>query len=280
MQKLNTKTNRNRNRNRHRNQQRFSKNNTTPPQRIQKVLAQMGLGSRRQIEQWIAEGRVQINGKTAVLGQTISQSDKIRANGKLVDIKHSFSHLGSLNKVRILLYHKPEGEIVSVKDPKNRPTVFAHLPRLRNAKWINVGRLDFNTSGLLLFTTSGELANRLMHPSSGIIREYSVRILGELTLESQQKLLSGVEIDGELCQFQSLEEVGGTGANRWYKVTLSEGKNREVRKLFASVNCTVSRLIRIRYGNLILPPLLRRGKTYELTPKEVSWFMKNTFGTR
>lgn len=278
MQKLNTKTNRNRNR--HRNQQRFSKNNATPPQRIQKVLAQMGLGSRRQIEQWIAEGRVQINGKTAVLGQTISQSDKIRANGKLVDIKHSFSHLGSLNKVRILLYHKPEGEIVSVKDPKNRPTVFAHLPRLRNAKWINVGRLDFNTSGLLLFTTSGELANRLMHPSSGIIREYSVRILGELTLESQQKLLSGVEIDGELCQFQSLEEVGGTGANRWYKVTLSEGKNREVRKLFASVNCTVSRLIRIRYGNLILPPLLRRGKTYELTPKEVSWFMKNTFDTR
>lgn len=278
MQKLNTKTNRNINR--HRNQQRFSKNNATPPQRIQKVLAQMGLGSRRQIEQWIAEGRVQINGKTAVLGQTISQSDKIRANGKLVDIKHSFSHLGSLNKVRILLYHKPEGEIVSVKDPKNRPTVFAHLPRLRNAKWINVGRLDFNTSGLLLFTTSGELANRLMHPSSGIIREYSVRILGELTLESQQKLLSGVEIDGELCQFQSLEEVGGTGANRWYKVTLSEGKNREVRKLFASVNCTVSRLIRIRYGNLILPPLLRRGKTYELTPKEVSWFMKNTFDTR
>lgn len=278
MQKLNTKTNRNRNK--HRNKQRFSKNNATPPQRIQKVLAQMGLGSRRQIEQWIAEGRVQINGKTAVLGQTISQSDKIRANGKLVDIKHSFSHLGSLNKVRILLYHKPEGEIVSVKDPKNRPTVFAHLPRLRNAKWINVGRLDFNTSGLLLFTTSGELANRLMHPSSGIIREYSVRILGELTLESQQKLLSGVEIDGELCQFQSLEEVGGTGANRWYKVTLSEGKNREVRKLFASVNCTVSRLIRIRYGNLILPPLLRRGKTYELTPKEVSWFMKNTFDTR
>ncbi len=278
MQKLNTKTNRNINK--HRNKQRFSKNNATPPQRIQKVLAQMGLGSRRQIEQWIAEGRVQINGKTAVLGQTISQSDKIRANGKLVDIKHSFSHLGSLNKVRILLYHKPEGEIVSVKDPKNRPTVFAHLPRLRNAKWINVGRLDFNTSGLLLFTTSGELANRLMHPSSGIIREYSVRILGELTLESQQKLLSGVEIDGELCQFQSLEEVGGTGANRWYKVTLSEGKNREVRKLFASVNCTVSRLIRIRYGNLILPPLLRRGKTYELTPKEVSWFMKNTFDTR
>ena len=278
MQKLNTKTNRNINR--HRNKQSFSKNNATPPQRIQKVLAQMGLGSRRQIEQWIAEGRVQINGKTAVLGQTISQSDKIRANGKLVDIKHSFSHLGSLNKVRILLYHKPEGEIVSVKDPKNRPTVFAHLPRLRNAKWINVGRLDFNTSGLLLFTTSGELANRLMHPSSGIIREYSVRILGELTLESQQKLLSGVEIDGELCQFQSLEEVGGTGANRWYKVTLSEGKNREVRKLFASVNCTVSRLIRIRYGNLILPPLLRRGKTYELTPKEVSWFMKNTFDTR
>ena len=278
MQKLNTKTNRNRNI--HRNKQRFSTNNATPPQRIQKVLAQMGLGSRRQIEQWIAEGRVQINGKTAVLGQTISQSDKIRANGKLVDIKHSFSHLGSLNKVRILLYHKPEGEIVSVKDPKNRPTVFAHLPRLRNAKWINVGRLDFNTSGLLLFTTSGELANRLIHPSSGIIREYSVRILGELTLESQQKLLSGVEIDGELCQFQSLEEVGGTGANRWYKVTLSEGKNREVRKLFASVNCTVSRLIRIRYGNLILPPLLRRGKTYELTPKEVSWFMKNTFDTR
>lgn len=278
MQKLNTKTNRNINR--HRNKQRFSKNNATPPQRIQKVLAQMGLGSRRQIEQWIAEGRVQINGKTAVLGQTINQSDKIRANGKLVDIKHSFSHLGSLNKVRILLYHKPEGEIVSVKDPKNRPTVFAHLPRLRNAKWINVGRLDFNTSGLLLFTTSGELANRLMHPSSGIIREYSVRILGELTLESQQKLLSGVEIDGELCQFQSLEEVGGTGANRWYKVTLSEGKNREVRKLFASVNCTVSRLIRIRYGNLILPPLLRRGKTYELTPKEVSWFMKNTFDAR
>lgn len=278
MQKLNTKTNRNINK--HRNKQRLSKNNATPPQRIQKVLAQMGLGSRRQIEQWIAEGRVQINGKTAVLGQTISQSDKIRANGKLVDIKHSFSHLGSLNKVRILLYHKPEGEIVSVKDPKNRPTVFAHLPRLRNAKWINVGRLDFNTSGLLLFTTSGELANRLMHPSSGIIREYSVRILGELTLESQQKLLSGVEIDGELCQFQSLEEVGGTGVNRWYKVTLSEGKNREVRKLFASVNCTVSRLIRIRYGNLILPPLLRRGKTYELTPKEVSWFMKNTFDTR
>lgn len=254
-----------------------SNSNTTPPQRIQKVLAQMGLGSRRQIEQWITEGRIQINGQTAILGQTISQSDKIRANGKLVDIKHSFSHLGSLNKVRILIYHKPEGEIVSVKDPQNRPTVFAHLPRLRNAKWINVGRLDFNTSGLLIFTTSGELANRLMHPSAGIIREYSVRILGELSIESQQKLLDGVEINGELCQFQSLKEIGGTGVNRWYNVTLNEGKNREVRRLFESVNCTVSRLIRIRYGDLILPPLLRRGKAYELTPKEVARFLKNSF---
>lgn len=261
------------------NKRKFSKfgNPTTPPQRIQKVLAQMGLGSRRQIEKWITEGRIQINGTTAILGQTINATDKIKVSGKLVDVKYSFSHLGNLNKVRILLYHKPEGEIVSVKDPKNRPTVFSHLPRLRNAKWINVGRLDFNTSGLLIFTTSGELANRLMHPSAGIIREYSVRILGELSIESQQKLLSGVEINGELCQFQSLKEIGGNGVNRWYKVTLSEGKNREVRKLFESVNCTVSRLIRIRYGDLILPPLLRRGKTYELTPKEVSLFLKNTF---
>ncbi len=259
------------------NNRKINKLSQTSPQRIHKVLAQMGLGSRREIEQWITDGKIQINGNLVVLGQTIQATDKIKVNGKLVDIKYSFSRLENFNKVRILLYHKPEGEIVSVKDPKNRPTVFSHLPRLRNAKWVNVGRLDFNTSGLLLFTTSGELANKLMHPSFGLVREYSVRILGDLTIEAQQQLLKGVEIDGEICNFQSLKEVGGSGANRWYKVTLCEGKNREVRKLFESVNCVVSRLIRTRYGNLILPPLLRRGKTYELSPKEVAIFIKKTF---
>jgi len=240
------------------------------PVRLQKVLAEAGVGSRREMEEWIAAGKVSVNGVVATVGQSVVNSDKVKIGGRLINIRFT----GSSRPPRVLMYHKPEGEIVSRDDPDGRPSVFAALPRMRGGRWINVGRLDFNTSGLLLFTTSGELANKLMHPSSELVREYAVRVLGELTLEAQQKLLHGVELEDGRANFGSLHDGGGEGANHWYRVTISEGRNREVRRMFEAVGCTVSRLIRVRYGPFILPPQLKRGMARELKEAEIKMLMR------
>ncbi len=240
------------------------------PERLQKVLAQAGVGSRREMEEWIAAGRVSVNGEVAQLGQSVLPTDKVKIGGRLINIRFA----GSDRLPRVLIYHKPEGEIVSRDDPDGRPSVFAALPRMRAGRWINVGRLDFNTSGLLLFTTSGDLANRLMHPSSQLMREYAVRVLGELTLEAQQQLLSGVQLEDGPASFSTLIDAGGEGANRWYRVGLYEGRNREVRRMFEAVGCTVSRLIRVRYGPFSLPPQLKRGRSQELSETEVKSLLK------
>ncbi|NHC07676.1 23S rRNA pseudouridine(2605) synthase RluB [Azonexus fungiphilus] len=241
------------------------------PERLQKVLAQAGVGSRREMEEWIASGKVSVNGVVATIGQSVIPTDKVKIGGRLINIRFTGS---SSRPPRVLMYHKPEGEIVSRDDPDGRPSVFAALPRMRGGRWINVGRLDFNTSGLLLFTTSGELANKLMHPSSQLVREYAVRVLGELTLEAQQQLLSGVQLEDGPASFSGLVDAGGEGANKWYRVSLFEGRNREVRRMFEAVGCTVSRLIRVRYGPFTLPPQLKRGRCRELDETEVKALMR------
>jgi 23S rRNA pseudouridine2605 synthase len=240
------------------------------PERLQKVLAQAGVGSRREMEEWIAAGKVSVNGEVATIGQSVVPTDKVKIGGRLINIRFT----GSARPPRVLIYHKPEGEIVSRDDPDGRPSVFAALPRMRGGRWIAVGRLDFNTSGLLLFTTSGDLANRLMHPSAQLVREYAVRVLGELTPEAQQQLLKGVELEDGPANFSSLADAGGEGANRWYRVSLFEGRNREVRRLFEVVGCTVSRLIRVRYGPFVLPPQLKRGRVHELAEAEVKALLR------
>ncbi len=240
------------------------------PERLQKILAQAGVGSRREMEEWIAAGKITVNGEVAHLGQSVVPTDKVKIGGRLINIRFT----GSSRPPRVLMYHKPEGEIVSRDDPDGRPSVFAALPRMRGGRWINVGRLDFNTSGLLLFTTSGDLANKLMHPSSQLVREYAVRVLGELTLEAQQQLLNGVQLEDGPANFASLVDGGGEGANHWYRVSIFEGRNREVRRMFEAVGCTVSRLIRVRYGPFILPPQLKRGRSRELTEVEIKTLLK------
>lgn len=240
------------------------------PVRLQKVLAEAGVGSRREMEEWIAAGKVSVNGVVATIGQSVVPTDKVKVGGRLINIRFT----GSSRPPRVLMYHKPEGEIVSRDDPDGRPSVFAALPRMRGGRWINVGRLDFNTSGLLLFTTSGELANKLMHPSSELVREYAVRVLGELTMDAQKQLLAGVELEDGPASFASLVDAGGEGANKWYRVSLFEGRNREVRRMFEAVGCTVSRLIRVRYGPFVLPPQLKRGRSHELTEDEVKLLLR------
>ena len=235
--------------------------------KLHKVLAEAGMGSRRDMEELIIAGRVSVNGEPAHIGQRILPTDLVRINGKPVQRKVSSK------PPRVLIYHKQAGEIVSSSDPEGRATVFDRLPNIKASKWLAVGRLDFNTEGLLLFTTSGDLANRLMHPRYGIEREYAVRTLGELEEGMRQKLLSGVDLDDGPAQFNKIADGGGEGANRWYRVTISEGRNREVRRMFEAVGLTVSRLIRTRYGTMTLPSALRRGRWQEMDEHTVRQLM-------
>lgn len=231
--------------------------------KLHKVLADAGLGSRRDMEELIVAGRVSVNGEPAHIGQRILPTDAVRINGKLIQRKVS------KRPPRVLVYHKPSGEIVSHADPEGRSSVFDRLPTMKAGKWLAVGRLDFNTEGLLLFTTSGDLANRLMHPRYNIEREYAVRTLGELEEGMRQKLLSGVELDDGPAQFSRIADGGGEGVNKWYRVTIGEGRNREVRRMFEAVGLTVSRLIRTRYGAMTLPQTLKRGRWEELEENAV-----------
>lgn len=239
-----------------------------PSVKLQKALADAGLGARREIEEWIAAGRVQVNGELAHLGQRVLPTDKVKVGGRLVNLRFA------KRLPRVLLYHKPEGEIVSRHDPQGRPSVFNALPRLRGSRWIAIGRLDFNSCGLLLFTTDGALANRLMHPRYRLEREYAVRVLGRIEPEALQRLTEGIELEDGMAKFNRLQEAGGEGANHWYRVTLEEGRNREVRRMFAAVGVTVSRLMRVRYGPIALPAGLKRGQCVELEPAEVEALLK------
>jgi 23S rRNA pseudouridine2605 synthase len=236
--------------------------------KLHKVLAQAGLGSRLEMEQLIMEGRISVNNEPAHIGQRIQYGDQIKINGKPIRFRIAPP------PARVLAYHKPVGEVVTTDDPQNRPTVFRKLPKLPQGKWQSVGRLDLNTEGLLLFTSSGELANRLMHPRFGLEREYAVRVLGALSNEEKQRLLDGIDLEDGRAQFGSIEEGGGEGANTWYRVTISEGRNREVRRLFEALGHAVSRLIRIRYGAMMLPRGLKRGAWMELDERDIQALMR------
>ena len=236
--------------------------------KLHKVLAQSGLGSRLEMEQLIMEGRISVNNEPAHIGQRIQFGDQIKINGKPIRFRIAPP------PARVIAYHKPVGEVVTHDDPQNRPTVFRKLPKLYQGKWQSVGRLDLNTEGLLLFTSSGELANRLMHPRFGLEREYAVRVLGALSGEEKKRLLDGIELEDGRAQFRSIEDGGGEGANTWYRVTISEGRNREVRRLFEGLGHAVSRLIRIRYGAMLLPRGLKRGAFMELDERDIRSLMQ------
>lgn len=235
--------------------------------KLHKVLAEAGIGSRREMEELIIAGRVSVNGEPAHIGQRVAPSDTVRVNGKLLERR------AKARAPRVLLYHKPAGEIVTHDDPSGRSTVFSRLPKIKNGKWLSIGRLDLNTEGLLIFTTSGDLANRLMHPRYGIEREYAVRVMAELTQEQRASLLQGVTLEDGVASFNTLEFLGGEGSNRWYRVTLNEGRNREVRRMFEAVGVMVSRLIRVRFGDIGLPRTLRRGRWEEVEAPLVSALM-------
>jgi 23S rRNA pseudouridine2605 synthase len=231
--------------------------------KLHKVLAQAGLGSRLEMEALILQGRISVNNEPAHIGQRIQYGDQVKINGKPIRYRIAPP------PPRVIAYHKPTGEVVTHDDPQNRPTVFRKLPRLQQGKWQSVGRLDLNTEGLLLFSSSGDLANQLMHPRFGLEREYAVRVLGALSGEEKKKLLEGVRLEDGMAQFGTIEEGGGEGSNCWYRVTISEGRNREVRRLFESVGHAVSRLIRIRYGAMVLPRGLKRGAWMELDERDI-----------
>ncbi|MEZ5541923.1 MAG: pseudouridine synthase [Pseudomonadota bacterium] len=232
-------------------------------ERLQKVLARVGLGSRREIEEWIRAGRITVNDRVAELGLSVTERDRIKIDGRIVSLADSTP------APRTLIYHKPAGELTTRKDAAGRPTVFDSLPRIRHGRWIAIGRLDFNTSGLLLVTTDGELAHRLMHPSWEVEREYAVRVLGAVDDAVLAKLLGGVELEDGMAAFASIRDAGGQGANHWYHVIVREGRNREVRRLWESQGIQVSRLIRVRYGPVGLPAGLRAGRFRDLAPEEI-----------
>lgn len=233
-------------------------------EKLQKVLARIGLGSRREIEAWIEGGRLKINHSLARLGDRVGLEDKVELDGRLVRLK-------SVDEIqqRVVIYHKPAGEVCSRHDPEGRPSIFEALPKIRGKRWISIGRLDFNTSGLLLATTDGELANRLMHPSSEIEREYAVRIVGRMTAEIAERLKNGVRLEDGKARFDEIRDAGGEGVNHWYHVILREGRNREVRRLFESQDLKISRLIRVRFGAVTLPRFLRIGQCMEMDKKAV-----------
>ena len=236
-------------------------------ERLQKVLAQIGMGSRRQIEGWIEAGRVVVNGEVAVLGQRVTSQDKVEVDGQRVRIQ-------TAKHVDILLLNKATGVVTTRSDPEGRVTVFDELPEIKGSRWVSVGRLDVQTSGLLLFTNDGSLANRLMHPSTGLDREYAARINGALTPEEIETLKQGLVVDGEQLKFSDVRYYNGSGNNHWYHVVLLEGKNREVRRLFEALGHTVSRLKRVRYGPVILPSWLRTGQWTFLQQQDVRSIFK------
>ncbi len=237
-------------------------------ERLHKALATAGLGSRRDMEQLIVDGRVSVNGKPAQVGDKVKPGDLVKVNGKLVRLTWK------IQLPRVLLYHKPEGEIVSRDDPEGRPSVFDNLPPIRGGRWITVGRLDFNTEGLLIFTTDGELANRLSHPRYEVEREYAVRIVGALDAEKMDALLKGVELDDGVAKVESIVPAGGEGINQWYRLVIKEGRNREVRRLMEHLGLMVSRLIRVRFGPIAMPSRLKRGMKEELPEEEVEALLR------
>jgi 23S rRNA pseudouridine2605 synthase len=239
--------------------------NTSPQgEKLQKVLARAGIGSRREMERAIEQGRVSVNGKKASVGDRVELTDRIDFDKKRIQFSAQ-----EQQAVKVLLYNKPEGEICSRSDPEGRPTVFDRLPKLKGQRWIAVGRLDFNTSGLLLFTTDGELANRLMHPSSNIDREYLVRIQGDVDDDMKTRLQQGILLDDGLARFTDIVDGAGQGRNRWFYCVVMEGRNREVRRLWESQDVKVSRLKRVRFGNIFIPSHVRVGQWTELNDKEI-----------
>ena len=237
---------------------------TPTNEKLQKVLARAGYGSRRELEGWIAAGRIKVNNQVAKLGDRVCATDRISVDGDPVRQTRL-----SERRSRVLIYHKPIGEVCTRSDPEGRDTIFNHLPKLTSGRWITIGRLDLNTSGLLLITTDGDLANRMMHPSQQVEREYAVRVLGEVTAEILNNLKTGVELEDGLAHFDVVASAGGAGANSWYHVILREGRNREVRRLWESQGIQVSRLMRVRYGSVSLPRGQKPGRWEELPEQAV-----------
>ncbi|VAW95687.1 Ribosomal large subunit pseudouridine synthase B [hydrothermal vent metagenome] len=243
---------------------------TPTNEKLQKVLARAGYGSRRELEEWIKSGRIKVNNQVATLGDRVSETDRISVDGKPVQQARLKER-----RSRVLIYHKPIGEVCTRSDPEGRDTIFNHLPRLASGRWITIGRLDLNTSGLLLITTDGDLANRMMHPSHQVEREYAVRVLGEVTADMLKRLKEGVELDDGPAHFDVVAKAGGDGANQWYHVILREGRNREVRRLWESQGVQVSRLMRVRYGAVSLPRGQRPGRWEELPDDAVNALRKS-----
>lgn len=237
-------------------------------QRLHKLLALAGFGSRREMETLIESGRITINGQVALVGAVVDEFDVVRLDSRILHLPFE------AELPQVLLYHKPEGELVTQDDPEGRATVFDKLPRIKQGKWIAIGRLDMNTSGLLIFTNSGDLANHFMHPRYEVEREYAVRILGELTQEQMAQLTHGIELEDGPANFESIYASGGEGANKWYQVVIKEGRNREVRRLFEAFHLPVSRLMRVRFGPVSLPPRLKRGTMLKLEQKQVVALME------
>lgn len=244
-------------------------NSVNTGERIQKVLARGGLASRREIERWIEEGRLSVNGVKVTPGLHLMPGDQVQVNGRVVNWE-KYTH----QPTRVLVYNKPTGEVVTRRDPEGRPVVFTKLPKMDVGRWISIGRLDINTSGLLLLTNNGELANRLMHPSAEVDREYAVRILGEVSDEMIALLKAGVELEDGKAHFNDIQFFSGEGANKWFHVVVKEGRNRLVRRLWESQGVTVSRLMRVRYGPAVLPGNVRAHDYYELNNKELTILME------